>query len=171
MSDNGTQLVSNEVETFLERNGIHHVTSPPYHPASNGAAENTVKSFKRGMKAALLDPKNAGVDPDVLVARYLLLYRNAVHSTTKQTPAKLMINRQVRTLFDIMRPVANEGKRNLSKPEQQKFAINEKVLHPHERDRTTATKTSLKTTRGKLQQREVDNCVYSETSCASCTKS
>ena len=128
VSDNGTQLVSNEVETFLERNGIHHVTSPPYHPASNGAAENTVKSFKRGMKAALLDPKNAGVDPDVLVARYLLLYRNAVHSTTKQTPAKLMINRQVRTLFDIMRPVTNEGNRNLSNPEQQKFAINEKVF-------------------------------------------
>ncbi|XP_063914802.1 uncharacterized protein K02A2.6-like [Zophobas morio] len=99
VSDNGTQLVSNEVEKFLERNGVHHVTSPPYHPASNGAAENTVKSFKRGMNSALLDPKNAGVDPDVLVASK-----------------------------NVIRYIANEGKRNLSKPEHQKFAINEKVF-------------------------------------------
>lgn len=61
VSDNGRQLVSNEFETFLKMNKIEHITTPPFNPASNGAAENAVKTFKRALKAAL-HVKNAMLD-------------------------------------------------------------------------------------------------------------
>ncbi|KAF2890165.1 hypothetical protein ILUMI_16008 [Ignelater luminosus] len=61
MSDNGPQLVSKELEEFLAKNGIRHVTSPPFNPACNGAEENTVKTFKKAIQAALVDQANKGV--------------------------------------------------------------------------------------------------------------
>ena len=39
ISDNGAQLKSEEFEQFLKRNGIKHITSVPYQPATNGLAE------------------------------------------------------------------------------------------------------------------------------------
>ena len=35
VSDNGPQLVSLKMNTFMKRNGINHVLIPSYHPASN----------------------------------------------------------------------------------------------------------------------------------------
>ena len=45
-TDNGRQFTSEAFVNFCKSNGIECKTSPPYHPASNGAAENVVKSFK-----------------------------------------------------------------------------------------------------------------------------
>ncbi|KAJ0174965.1 hypothetical protein K1T71_009106 [Dendrolimus kikuchii] len=39
VSDNGTPFISREMEDFLEANKIKHVTTAPYHPATNGLAE------------------------------------------------------------------------------------------------------------------------------------
>lgn len=75
VTDNGLQLVSDELNAFLRRNGIKHKTSPPGHPQSNGSAENSVKSFKNGLKKQL-ESRKVNVSLNVLISRYLLLYRN-----------------------------------------------------------------------------------------------
>ena len=51
MKANGPQFKSEEFQMFLKRNRIKHLTSAPYHPASNGLAEPCVKSFKSAMKS------------------------------------------------------------------------------------------------------------------------
>ncbi|XP_014217044.1 uncharacterized protein K02A2.6-like [Copidosoma floridanum] len=46
VTDNGPQFRSKEFVMFLKQSGVKHTFSPPYHPATNGAAENLVNTFK-----------------------------------------------------------------------------------------------------------------------------
>ena len=71
VSDNGPQFKSEKFQMFLKRNGIKHLTSAPYHPASNGLAECCVQSFKSAMKSETeVKPLN------IKLATFLLAYRN-----------------------------------------------------------------------------------------------
>ena len=47
VTDNAPNFVSAEFSHFLHQNRIKQTTSAPYHPASNGLAERTVKIFKK----------------------------------------------------------------------------------------------------------------------------
>ena len=46
VSDSGPQFTSEEFQTFMKQNGIKHIRCAPYHPSSNGAAEQFVQTFK-----------------------------------------------------------------------------------------------------------------------------
>ncbi|UYV67174.1 K02A2.6-like [Cordylochernes scorpioides] len=46
VSDNGPPFFSSDFGDFLSKNGISHVTSPPYHPKSNGQAEVSVREVE-----------------------------------------------------------------------------------------------------------------------------
>ena len=47
ISDNGSVFTSDGFTFFVKINGIKHIKSAPYHPATNGSAERAVKTFKK----------------------------------------------------------------------------------------------------------------------------
>ena len=100
MSDNGPQFTSSEFAEFVKMNGINHIRSSPYHPASNGEAERFVGTFKEAMKTG----KNDGLTPSHQLANFLLTYRTIPHSTTGTPPCELLMGRSLHTRLDLLKP-------------------------------------------------------------------
>ena len=97
LSDNGPQFVADEFKAFLRHNGVKHVTSSPYHPRTNGLAERFVRSVKTIMKKC-----NKVNNKEINL--FLMTYRITPHATTGETPAKLLIGRNLRTRLDLLKP-------------------------------------------------------------------
>ena len=102
VSDNGPQLVSSEFQQFLKTNGIRQSLSPPYHPATNGAAERTVQTVKMALKKFILS--NYSNDMDLGLQNFLLQYRVTPHGTTGRSPSELFLKRSPRTRFSLLKP-------------------------------------------------------------------
>ncbi|KAG7301015.1 hypothetical protein JYU34_015388 [Plutella xylostella] len=100
ISDNGPPFSSTEFELFTRSNGIDHIFSAPYHPASNGAAENAVKTLKKVIKKAKLENSNVSM----ALQKFLLHYRNTEHCTTGDSPAQILMGRSLRTRLDVIKP-------------------------------------------------------------------
>ncbi|XP_023192425.1 uncharacterized protein K02A2.6-like [Xiphophorus maculatus] len=98
VSDNGTWFTSQEFEMFLKRNGIQHVTSAPFHPASNGLAERAVQTLKQGLK------KTNGDTLETRLARFLFNYRITPQCTTGLSPAELLMSQRLRSSLDLLLP-------------------------------------------------------------------
>ena len=112
VSDNGPCFVSEEFKQFLKCNGITHITSAPYHPASNGLAERAVQTLKQTLK------KQQSGSLKHKVSQFLFAYRNTPQTTTGQTPAELIFGRQLRTRLSNVKPGVEE--RVQKKQENQK---------------------------------------------------
>ena len=123
VTDNGAQFTSSEFRAFKRGNGIKHVYSSPYHPATNGLAERAVQSFKEHMKRL-----PTGTIPEKL-ARFLFWYRLTPHSTTGVPPTELLIGRRARSKLDLLKP-------NLTEMVEAKTAMQMKHHETHTRARS-----------------------------------
>ncbi|XP_057202332.1 uncharacterized protein K02A2.6 [Triplophysa rosa] len=77
VSDNVPQFVAEEFQMFLRNNGVRHVTSAPYHPATNGLAERFVQSLKNALRAMT----NERITLSQKLHNFLFAYRNAKHTS------------------------------------------------------------------------------------------
>ncbi|XP_061716634.1 uncharacterized protein K02A2.6-like [Cydia pomonella] len=107
VTDNGPPFFSNEFKMFCIENCIKHVTSAPYRPQGNGAAENAVKTIKKAIKRAL----HEGVDVTIALNTFLFQYRNCEHATTGVSPAVALMRRRLRGRLDALRPDRAAGVR------------------------------------------------------------
>ena len=96
VSDNGPQFIADDFADFMKMNGIKHIRCAPYHPASNGAVERLVQTFKKAMKTSN--------NLNQALTSFLLTYRSTPHSTTNETPSKLFLGRKLRTRLDLLLP-------------------------------------------------------------------
>ena len=104
VSDNDPQFASEEFQAFIKSNGIRHITSAPYHPATNGRlAERLVQTFKQALCAMFESSKSVKEK----LAKFLIAYRNTPHSTTGESPAQLLLGRSKRTRLDLVKPSLN----------------------------------------------------------------
>ena len=84
---------------FLKRNGIKHLTSAPYHPASNSLAERCVQSFKSAMESETeVKPLN------IKLATFLLAYRNTPPFNHWRSAISASLGRWLRTRMDLLKP-------------------------------------------------------------------
>ena len=75
VSDNGPQFTSSVFKSFLKNNGVKQTLTPPYHPASNGAAERSVQILKRSLTKQVLHSRDKLSTSRKLVT-FLFTYRN-----------------------------------------------------------------------------------------------
>ena len=83
----------------LRLNGVKHIRSAPYHPASNGQAEYFVQ---KSMKA-MVQKEGSRSQFKRALNQFLLTCRTTPHSTTGETPF-LFLKGEVRTRLDLLRP-------------------------------------------------------------------
>ncbi|XP_064460281.1 uncharacterized protein K02A2.6-like [Ornithodoros turicata] len=93
VTDNGPQFTSQAFKEFLQQHGIQHILTPPYHPKSNGQAENFVRTLKNA-------PRRGGTGKEAIQS-FLLQYPITPHVTTGKSPCMLLVGRQLRSVLDL----------------------------------------------------------------------
>ena len=93
VSDNATSFTSEEFQEWCSERGITHLYGAPYHPATNGAAERLVQSFKSSLRKSSLPPKSA-------LQEFLMIYRRTP-LPSGMSPSELLNGRQIeqRSIF------------------------------------------------------------------------
>ena len=154
VSDNGPAFTSQEFKEFIQRNGIRHVFTPPYHPASNGLAERAVKTVKEGLR------KMEG-PLEIRIPRFSLKYRVTPQSTTGTAPAELLMGRRIRTHLDLLYPTNHQKARN---QKEKQFALNQKHIYLNTGERVMARNfgSGNKWLPGKIVSKEGRNVVNIE---------
>ena len=96
VTDNATTFMSQEFQAWCKQRGIVHLTGAPYHPATNGAAERLIQSFKRALRKSSLPPKEA-------LQEFLMQYRRIPFSSGL-SPSELLNGRRIRTEINTLVP-------------------------------------------------------------------
>ena len=106
MSDYEPQFVSHEFSNFMKMNGIKHTLTPPYHPASNGAAERSVQILKQALRKQVVSHHEGQpiLTIEHRLANFLFRNRNTPHTVTGVPPAELFLKRQPHVRFSNLLP-------------------------------------------------------------------
>ena len=128
-------------QEFVSRNGIRHVLTSPYHPASNGLAKRAVQTFKSAMR------KMSTGQIETRITRFLIHQRLTPATTTGNAPAELLLGWSPRSLLDVVRPDLSETVQQHQESQKQchddhakvrSFEVGDSVLmrnfsrqHPH----------------------------------------
>ncbi|XP_028299780.1 uncharacterized protein LOC114461693 [Gouania willdenowi] len=99
-TDNGPQFVSADFVAFTEGRGIKHIKTAFYHPQANGGVERFNQTLKNGLRAHMAD----GLSFSTSLQSTLLHYRATPHTTTGNSPALLMLGRELQLPLDRLRP-------------------------------------------------------------------
>ena len=106
VTDNATTFMSEEFQSWCKEKGITHLTCAPYHPATNGAAERLVQTFKKAWKKSSLPPKKGFTGISDAVQKK--------PNSSGYSPSKLLNSRQIRlTHFCLLLLKLHKGKKRI----------------------------------------------------------
>ena len=126
VTDNASAFMSVEFQTWCKERGIVHLTGAPYHPATNGAAERLVQTFKQALKKSSLSPRKA-------LQEFLMQFRRTPNSSG-YSPSELLNSRQIRTKIDTLLPSPAhkaQGKQAREATKSQRKEIISKVVRSY----------------------------------------
>lgn len=117
VTDGGPPFNSTHFCSFMERQGIKVMKSPPYNPSSNGQAERMVRVVKEVLKKFMLDPMTRSLDIEDRLTLFLANYRNTC-SSDERFPSERMFSFKPKILIDLLHP-KNQYKEHLeTRPER-----------------------------------------------------
>lgn len=130
VTDNGPPFDSAEFSQYCLRLGIQLLHSPPYHPSSNGLAEQAVGTFKRSLFKQTLG--NTGFSVQENIDNFLFSYRNTPCTITGKSPSEIMFRQKPKTKLDFLKPnpvvkVERDTPCNLTVNQSKTFSTNERV--------------------------------------------
>ena len=126
VTDNASEFMSVEFQTWCKERGIFHLTGAPYHPATNGAAERLVQTFKQALKKSSLPPRKA-------LQEFLMQFRR-IPNSSGYSPSELLNSRQIRTKIDSLLPYpahTAQGKKAREATKSQQKEIISKVARSY----------------------------------------
>ena len=97
VSDNGPQFTAHEFKDKMTKWGVKHVFSPPYHPASKGAAERAIQLFKDRLKK--MNIRSKPVELYVTLAYIGKVHGLTPHASTDRCPFELVKQGNLPSLF------------------------------------------------------------------------
>nr|XP_025616499.1 uncharacterized protein LOC112708784 [Arachis hypogaea] len=109
VTDNGRQFTDNTFKEFLQNLKIKQHFSSVEHPQSNGLAEAANKVILQALKKKLGDAKGLWAE---LIPEILWAYNTTTHSTTKETPFRLVYGSEAMIPMEVsqgsMRTIAED---------------------------------------------------------------
>ena len=96
VTDKATRFLYEEFQLWCQERRVTHLTGAHYHPATNGAAERLVQTFKQSLKKSLLPPKDA-------LQEFMMQYRHTPLNSG-YSPSVLLNGRQIRSELDTLLP-------------------------------------------------------------------
>lgn len=125
-SDNASCFTSYKFQEFLKNNGVEHITSPPFCPASNGLAERAVRTVKDLLKKLGQDKFSSF---KCRIAQVLLYHRSVPNSQSQIAPSIMLNNRKYVNARDKVHPkFSYVSTDNVSSKKIVHFEVGEKVL-------------------------------------------
>ena len=126
VSDNATTFSSEEFQAWCRERGIIHLTGAPYHPATNGAAERLVQTFKRALVKSSLPPKSA-------LQQFLMQYCRTP-LVVGYSPSEFLNGRQIQSKIDTLLPspahiVQGRQAREATKSQAEEISDQQAVHH------------------------------------------
>ncbi|KAL9968960.1 hypothetical protein ACROYT_G021113 [Oculina patagonica] len=161
-SDNGSNLVSKEVEGYLKESEIKHHDTTPLWPRANGQVERQNKTLLKSVRAAHAKGKNWREE----LNRFLLAYRSTPHSTTGKSPAELLFRSKLKTkmpeLVDLeeeKKEVSDQGIRDQDTQRKQSSKdYADKRFHARDRNVREGDTVSLE----KKNENKLSSCYENE---------
>ena len=99
-SDNGPPFQSREFAGFLEYLGIEHKRGIPLSPESNGEVERFNRTLLKTVRISQVEGKEWRSS----VEDFLFQYRTTPHGVTGETPAKLLMGRELKSKIPQLKP-------------------------------------------------------------------
>lgn len=99
VTDNGPAYSSMEFKKFMQEWEVHHVTSSPHYPQSNGKSERTVQTIKNLLKKCI----DSNEDFNLSLLNFRSTPRNGMDS-----PAQMLMGRRLNTRLPISSNLLNE---------------------------------------------------------------
>ena len=100
VSDNGPQFTSEVFKDKMDKWGVKHVLTPPYHPASNGLAEKAVGIIKNHLKK--MNSPATPIELFTNLQAVLRVHRSSPQKSTGMSPFETISKAPIPRLFNTL---------------------------------------------------------------------